>query len=170
MNEMLFWAKVGNTKYPLLYNLQANAEFDEHYMDIVDDVDNLMEYFIGPQDVIEDAEKGITGDSPDVLKQKAKARKKATVFFKRELPWLIATLAKQGVKAAGKAGETDLPDVPTEQQIADEAWPGQQSGMITAVSKAITYGRLIEHQLGENKVTDVILQRLQSKNVEGAAD
>ena len=162
MNEKLFRVKVADKEYPLLYNLLANAEFDEHYIDIVDDVDNLMEYFIGPQDM--------EGDTEEERERKAKERKKATVFFKRELPWLIATLAKHGIKAASKAGETDLPDVPNEQQIADSAWPGQQAGMITAISKAITYGRLIEHQEGVNKETDVILKRLEAKNAEGAAD
>lgn len=161
MNEKLFWVKVADQEYPLLYNLAANADFDEHYMDVVEDVDDLMNYFIGPQDA--------KGDTPEELQRKAKERKQATVYFKRELPWLISTLARHGLKAAEKAGEPDLPKAPTELQLSENAWPGQQAAMIGAVNRAILYGRLLTHQNGESKEVDVVLRELEAKNMRGAA-
>ncbi len=162
MYEKLFRVRVGNQEYPLLYTLQASAEFDEHYVDIVEDVDYLRGSFSGPEDA--------DGDTPEERKSKKKERQKALIFFKSELPWLISTLAKYGLKAAAKAGETNLPKPPTEQWILDNAWPGQQAGMIMAFDKAYLYGRLLTHTEGENKAVDVVLRALEAKNGEGAAE
>lgn len=156
MNEKLTMVKIGEREYPLLYNATAFLDFEERYGEGM----SLNALFVGPD--IYDT------DSAEEKADKQKARKKANAFTKREMPWLVYTLAKQGCLLKAEQGETVEP--PTEAWISLHWTPRDMVGLMTSVFLALTRGMQTQHKKGENKEIDVVLEELESKNAESAAN
>jgi len=156
MYEKLTPVKVGDKEYPLLYNATAFLDFEERYGEGV----SLNALFVGP-DIVDT-------DTDEEKADKEKARKKATAYTKREMPWLVATLAKQGCLLKAEQGETVEP--PTPEWVSLHWTARQMPHIMASVFLALTRGMQTQHKKGENQEIDVVLEELESKNVESAAE
>lgn len=112
----------------------------------------------------------VEGDTEEEKKRKETAQRAASAKMSSELPWLVATMANQGIKLAAledpKAKKVDLltPDT-----VGLLAKPVQFRELMEAVVNAINDGMRTEHEAPENPEVDVTLQEIESKNVVGAA-
>jgi len=156
MNEKLTLVKVGDKEFPMLYNATAFLDFEDKYGEGM----SLNELFVGPEIYDTDTKK----EKAD----KEAARKKASAFTKREMPWIVATLARQGCLLQAEQGKKTKP--PTEEWVSLHWTPRQMPNIMTSVFLALTRGMQTEHKKGEDKEIDVVLEELESKNAEGAAE
>lgn len=123
------------------------------------DMESMAEAFQGPAD-------GET-DSPEELANKARARDKAHQKVFTIAPWLVAILANQG--AMIQAGTTKLEKPLTEDYIKLVTMPKDIEQLMNDAMAAISIGFGTEHAKEEGP-RDPVLEELDRKNVEGAAE
>ncbi len=158
MNKKGVPVKVGDQAYRLIFNLDALFELQDKYETLAE----MSGKFQGP--AIEE------GDSEEVKAEKLREQRKAEQLAKREIPWLVALMANQGL--AAEAEETGKPckTMITEKSVKLNMRPAQLPNAMNAVWVAIGIGMQTEHEEGEDEKKDLVLEELDRKNGESAAE
>ena len=149
MYEQGVRVSIGGREHYLVFSLAALLAVKEKYGGL----QAMAEVFSGPDDN--------EWDSEDVKSEKAKARTKAQENVVDELPWLIATLATQGLWLDDpKAEEVSA------KWVALHILPKDLGGLMLSANKAIAVGMGAEH--GDAGPRDPVLEELDRKNAGGA--
>lgn len=144
--------EIGGVKYNLVFTTAALLEVDDRY----EGIQEMVEKFNGPEDADD--------DTPEQLAEKAKSRKKARSSSLHEIPWLVATMANQGImlENGGKAEGLVRPE-----EIALRLPPKDMSTALNAAMKAISIGMGTYVETSESADRDLGLEEVE-KNSEGA--
>ncbi len=156
MYEKTVTATIGGTEYDLVYTLAAMLEVTERF----GGVEEMAEAFQGPAD--ED------GDTQDIKKQKEHDRKKAGILALKEIPWLIALLANQGIMLKTQDTSPNNPALLTAAKVSLYVKPKNLEALTQKAMEAIAEGSMTEHETGDQE-RDLVMEEIE-KNGEGAAE
>mgnify|MGYP000916785397 CR=1 FL=1 len=149
---------IGGKTYELVFTLNALMAFSARF----GGRDEMIEQTQGPQ-IYE-------SDPPEVVEEKRKAQKKAQERFFQELPWLIATLANQGIALANLQHKGKVENL-TPDLVGLLVMPSEFYKLAGDVMEAMLIGSTPEHVAEEeDQPKDAFLEELESKNAGGAAE
>lgn len=157
MFEKGYPVKIGGKDYLMVFSLAAMLAITERYGGI-EEMANALQ---GPADD--------EGDTEEIIREKAAARKKARINSLSELPWLITLLINQGIMLESGNTSVGNPALLTPEKTAVLIPPRELQGHMAAVMGAIAIGMGTYHGDDPNEERDVVLDELQRKNAEGAA-
>ena len=143
---------IGGANYNLVFTTAALLEITDRYGGIAE----MAEKLNGPDDV--------EGGTVEDRAEKAKQRKAAQSSSLKEIPWLISTLANQGVMLENPKGALITPE-----HVGLHTSPKDIKSMMDAVMKAIAIGMGTYHADVETE-RDLVMEELDRKNVTGAAE
>lgn len=151
--------KIGGRTYTMVFTLAALLQLTNRYGGVQGMVDTLT----GPTILPTDDEKTVAEKN----KQQEAAQEKAL----SEIPWLVTTLANQGIML--ETGRTDPmnPDLLDTNSVALLMMPRDLSSAMGAIMDCIAVGMGSERKADvENAPRDLILEEIDRKNVMGAAE